>query len=94
MDFVGREELVERAMAFITAPIVVPGEETISKSIVDGSKIEANFYGRGKWYLGRVSRSNGDGTFDIVYNDGDQETAVDEGRIRLSDRDRASNNFR
>ena len=28
MDFVGREELVERAMAAITAPAVMPGEET------------------------------------------------------------------
>ena len=93
-DFVGREELVDRAMAAITAPTVVPGAGTNSNSIVDGSKIEVNYYGSDIWYPGIVSRSNGDGTFDIIYDDGDQETAVVEGRIRLSDDDRVSNNFR
>ena len=51
--------------------------------IQDGSKVEANYRGRGKWYPGKVTRDRGDGTFDISYDDGESEIRVKEDMIRL-----------
>ena len=53
--------------------------------IEEGSKVEANYKGKGKFYPGRVKRDRGDGTFDIDYNDGEQEIRVPEEMIRLTD---------
>ena len=44
--------------------------------IEEGSKVEANYGGRGKFYPGRVKRDHGDDTYDIDYNDGKQESRV------------------
>ena len=44
--------------------------------IEEGSKVEANYRGRGKFYPGRVKRDRGDGMYDIDYNDGKQEKRV------------------
>ena len=51
--------------------------------IEEGSKVEANYKGKGKFYPGRVKRDRGDGTFDVDYNDGEQEIRVPEEMIRL-----------
>lgn len=45
-------------------------------SLVLGNVIEGNWQGRGVWYPGKISRVNGDGTYDITYDDGDHEKAV------------------
>jgi Ca2+-binding EF-hand superfamily protein len=49
----------------------------------EGSKVEGNYRGKGRWYPGRISRVNRDGTFDIDYDDGEKETKVDESMVRL-----------
>jgi hypothetical protein len=41
-----------------------------------GSRIWGNFRTTGSWYAGRIARVNNDGTFNIVYDDGDTETNV------------------
>ena len=48
-----------------------------------GDNIEANFGGRGQWYAGSIAAVNDDGTFDIVYDDGDTEASVARNNIRL-----------
>ena len=48
-----------------------------------GSKIFGNFDQAGDWFPGRISRVNGDGTFDIAYDDGDVELHVAEAHIQL-----------
>ena len=53
--------------------------------IEEGSKVEANYRGKGKYYPGRVKRDRGDGTYDIDYNDGEQEIRVPADMIRLLD---------
>jgi len=55
-----------------------------SKSRIEvGSKVEANYRGKGKYYPARVNRDRGDGTFDIDYDDGEREMRVPEDMIRL-----------
>ena len=56
-----------------------------SARIEEGSKVEANYRGKGKFYPGRVKRDRGDGTFDVDYNDGDKEVRVPADMIRLLD---------
>jgi len=56
-----------------------------SAKIEEGSKVEGNFRGKGRWYKGRVTRDRRDGTFDIDYDDGESETRVDEMMIKLLD---------
>ena len=48
----------------------------INAKSLEGSKVEANFRGKGKYYPGRIKRDRGDGTFDIDYDDGEKETRV------------------
>jgi hypothetical protein len=53
--------------------------------IQEGSKVEANYKGKGKWFPGTVKRDRGNGTFDILYDDGEQELRVSEDLVRLLD---------
>ena len=53
--------------------------------IKEGSKVEANYKGRGKYFPGRIKRDRGDGTFDVEYDDGEFESRVLENMIRLLD---------
>ena len=39
-----------------------------------GDKVEADYKGRGKYFEGKISRVNLDGTYDITYDDGNKET--------------------
>ncbi|CAN0116800.1 unnamed protein product, partial [Hapterophycus canaliculatus] len=55
-------------------------------ALLDGDKVEANFRGRGRYYSGRISRVNLDGTFNIDYNDGEKERGVTDDLIRADDR--------
>lgn len=48
----------------------------------EGMKIEARYRGRSKWYPGKINRINRDGTFDIIYDDGEREIDVDSNMIR------------
>ena len=47
-----------------------------------GNPIEANFNGEGSFFPGQISKVNADGTYDIVYDDGDAERGVDEKLIQ------------
>jgi hypothetical protein len=37
------------------------------------SRIMANYEGMGTWYAGRISAMRRNGTYDIIYDDGDEE---------------------
>merc|ERR1712196_370680 len=45
-------------------------------------KVEARFGGRSRWFKGKITRKNRDGTFDILYNDGDCERNVKKNLVR------------
>ena len=44
--------------------------------------IEGNYKGHGNWYPGKVSKDNGDGSYEIAYDDGESEARVPRDRIR------------
>ena len=48
----------------------------------EGDKVEARFGGRDKWYKGKITNARSDGTFDILYEDGDTERRVKKRLIR------------
>ena len=48
----------------------------------EGDAVEANYRGKGEWYLGTVSRARGDGSYDVRYDDGEKETRVGESLVR------------
>ena len=53
-----------------------------SSDIKEGTKIEANYKGKGKWFGGVVDKVRIDGTFDVAYDDGEFEERVDESNVR------------
>lgn len=46
------------------------------KQLKVGDKIEANYQGKSKWYPGKISNINGNNTYNIDYDDGDNEENV------------------
>jgi hypothetical protein len=48
-----------------------------------GSRVEGNYLSRGTYYPGMIQRLRLNGTFDIEYDDGEQETQVREENLRL-----------
>src|SRR3546814_15920711 len=42
----------------------------------EGTKVEARYRGRGRYYPGVIARTRADGTYDIDYDDGEKETGV------------------
>ena len=49
----------------------------------EGDKIECLYKGKGtKWFSGKISRMNRDGTYDIRYDDGDSESGALKVNIR------------
>ena len=46
------------------------------KGLVEGTEIEAKYMGRGKFYPGKVEAVNADGTFAVLFDDGDKDSSV------------------
>ena len=65
---------------------IVAATSSFSARFEVGSKIEARYRGKKKWYAGSVSKVNDDGTFDVAYADGDVEQRVKAAFIRPTDR--------
>ncbi|CAM9930861.1 unnamed protein product, partial [Chrysoparadoxa australica] len=58
-----------------------------------GDEIEARYKGRTRWFKGKIRMTHRDGTYDIRYEDGDSEEAVEAKMIRRvggGDKDRKS----
>jgi hypothetical protein len=49
----------------------------------EGTKVEAIYFGTGRYLAGKVRRDRGDGTYDIDYEDGSNEVKVKEENIHL-----------
>ncbi|CAM9984394.1 unnamed protein product, partial [Laminaria digitata] len=58
------------------------GSGDVSPPLLEGDRIEGNFQGRGRYYKGRISRQNLDGSFNIDYDDGEKERGVSRGMVR------------
>ena len=51
-----------------------------------GDAVEAKLKGWTKYYKGKITRVNRDGTFDILFDDGDRKSKVDAKLIRSLER--------
>jgi hypothetical protein len=51
-------------------------------SLREGTKVEGNYRGRGKWFPGRIKRDRGNDCYDIDYEDGESESNVEKSLIR------------
>ena len=51
-------------------------------SLKSGQVVEARFGGKEEWYKGKISKVRDDGTYDVLYEDGDTERRVEKALIR------------
>merc|ERR1719230_1505449 len=47
-------------------------------SLREGSRVEARYRGKSRWYPGKISRDHRNGSYDIDYDDGEKELRVTE----------------
>ena len=59
-------------------------ERASETSFVKGSFIDGNYQKEGKWFPGKISHVNSDGTYDIEYDDGKTEKNINKNMIRVS----------
>ena len=61
--------------------------EIDGSALREGSKVEARYNGRGRWYTGTVKRINTDGTVDVAYDDGEKDVGLSKESIRVLEHD-------
>ncbi|CAM9116657.1 unnamed protein product, partial [Hapterophycus canaliculatus] len=59
------------------------GDVAANEEFAEGDRVEARFGGRSRWLRATVERKNRDGTYWLIYADGDQERAVGADFIRI-----------
>ncbi|KAH8054922.1 alpha-kinase [Aureococcus anophagefferens] len=59
-----------------------PVEDDVGALYAAGDAVEANYGLEGHFYPGTIAKDHGDGTFDIDYDDGEQECRVSMGALR------------
>ena len=76
------ERMVEPSLIRATAIGEHGGEGAAADSLREGTKVEARYKGRSRYYPGRVSRVHRDGSCDIDYDDGEKERMVDQSLVK------------
>lgn len=80
------QELESEEQRPTTAPTATaskPDKKASDSGIpLNSVRIEANFQGKGVWFPGRLIKERGNGTVDVLYDDGDKELGVPIDRIR------------
>merc|ERR1711871_1848165 len=59
-----------------------------------GTRVEARYQGRTKYYPGKILRARISGKYDIAYDDGEREMQVSRDMIRVLDEERGSDDIR
>merc|ERR1719230_809883 len=65
-----------------SSPSAAAGGGGGNGELSEGEAVLARHGGLKKWYPAKVGQLNGDGTYDLVYDDGDKENGVRRYRIR------------
>jgi hypothetical protein len=66
------------------------GSGSTSLELTEGAAVESRHRGQTKWYSGAVDQVNGDGSYAVLYDDGDKEPEVRRYRIRRKGDEAAS----
>jgi hypothetical protein len=53
-------------------------ESKMAPGFAVGARVEARYKGRSKWFPGEITRVRNDGTYEVLYDDGDRETVTGE----------------
>jgi hypothetical protein len=69
-------------------------DKVLIQEIKVGSKVEARYKGKSRYYPGRVRRVCSDGTYDIDYDDGEKETGIDRDLVRQLSSDEVTSPMR
>ena len=51
-------------------------------SFAVGEEVEVDYKGKGKWWIGRLTRINADGTFEVKYDDNSKEKGIVQSCVR------------
>ena len=54
-----------------------------SASLQRGAKVEAKFKNGKRWFKGEIQRENRDGTYEVLFDDGDRDLAVPRDNVKL-----------
>ncbi|KAH8049813.1 tudor domain-containing protein [Aureococcus anophagefferens] len=84
IDYDDGEKESKVAEALIKASAPAPAATGTGGAFAVGAKVEARYRGKSKYYAGVIAKDNGDGTYDIDYDDGEKETKVAEALIKAS----------
>lgn len=68
----GKHKMVKGKCCSRQGPASLPNED----SLIVGCKIEARWHGGPRWYPGVLTAIRDDGTMDVLYDDGDAESAL------------------
>merc|ERR1712010_192084 len=79
----------DRDLAVPRANIKLAGESAVphaaSASLNSGTKVEAKFKNGKRWFKGEIQRENRDGTYEVLFDDGDRDLAVPRENIKVGD---------
>ena len=64
------------AAAFVEATLAADDAVAAEDAFREGDAVEADFRGRGRYYAGKITSVREDGSYDILYDDGDAEACV------------------
>ena len=84
IDYDDGEKESNVAEALIKASAAAPAATGTGGAFAVGAKVEARYRGKSKYYAGVIATDNGDGTYNIDYDDGEKETKVAEALIKAS----------
>jgi hypothetical protein len=85
-NLAGRLEIFETSKSVAGgSSTLCPSPSSSSESIVleVGTRVEGNYRSHGRWFPGHINRRRGDDSFDITYDDGEDENRVSRCNVRL-----------
>ena len=59
------------AAAFVEATLAADDAVAAEDAFREGDAVEADFRGRGRYYAGKITSVREDGSYDVLYDDGD-----------------------
>ena len=73
----GSKDGENEVMMMIIVMMIVTDDDEDAKGMSKGDRVEAKLKGWTKYYKGKITSVNRDGTYDILFDDGDRKSKVD-----------------
>jgi hypothetical protein len=74
------KEVIKGVRGEVVPPLKL---SAVMDEIKEGSLVEGNYAQIGEWFTGKITKKRSDGTYDILYDDGDVELGVRPPLVRL-----------